>query len=52
MGESQEVTCACPGAAICSAVYVAGGSHGRALLEWFPRWDAASFFFYYFHFFK
>lgn len=39
--ESQEVVCACPEAAICSAVSAAGGRNGRALLERFPRQDAA-----------
>lgn len=39
--ESQKVACACPEAAICSAVSAAGGRNGRALLEGFPRQDAA-----------
>lgn len=35
--ESQEVVCACLGAAMCSAASAAGGRNGRALLERFPR---------------
>lgn len=41
--ESQEIACACPEAAICSAVSAAGGRNGRALLERFHRQDAALF---------